>query len=81
MIQNEAGEKCTPKDKAKEVMVDSIKLSIEKWIEDHPEDIAQMTDRELDKVNEQLLKLLKRVYKMLGIEELEHEDTGEVEAI
>jgi hypothetical protein len=77
MIVNEAGEKCTPKDKAKEVMVDAIKLSIEKWIEDHPEDISQMTDRELDLLNDQLLKLLKRVYKMLGIEELVVD--GEVE--
>lgn len=46
-IRNEAGEKCTPKDKAKEIVVDSINMNIEKWIDDHPEDIGQMTDREL----------------------------------
>lgn len=79
-IRNEAGEKCTPKDKAKEIVVDSINMNIEKWIDDHPEDIGQMTDRELALVDDQLQKQVRRVYKLLGIEEIEHEN-GEIEKI
>lgn len=80
MIEDSEGNKCTPKEKAKEVIAASIRPSVEKWIESNMDAIEKMTDRELDLLNDQLEKQLRRVYKLLGIEEMVNH-AGEVEEL
>jgi hypothetical protein len=74
MILDHGGDKCSPKRKAQEILAYGIEKKIEEWIDGNPDQLAKMTDRELDLLNEQLEKQLKRVLKLMGIEYLKHED-------
>lgn len=75
-IKNEAGEKCSPKDLANEILISCLER-VEHWIEAHPETIEGMTERELGLLNDQILKQSKRCYKILGATEVQYDD-GEV---
>ena len=63
MITDSKDKKCTPKQKAKEVIIERLH---EAGIEDGSVDSSQMTEKELALVNEQLGKIKTRLLKVLG---------------
>jgi hypothetical protein len=65
MIKNEAGEKCTPKDLANEILAKCLGLN-EFWIRRNPDAITDMTERELGMFNDQVAKQAARCFKILG---------------
>lgn len=66
MITDSKSKKCTPKQKAKEVIIERIH---EAGIEDGSVDSGEMTEKELTLVNEQLAKIKARLLKVLGAAE------------
>ena len=58
-IKNSSGEKCTPKQLAKELVSAAVKAA-------RVDDASDMTEKELALVNEQLAKVSGRVLKVLG---------------
>jgi len=65
LIKNEAGEKCTPKDLANEILAKCIGLN-DFWIRKHPDAIEALTERELLLLNDQITKQGLRCFKVLG---------------
>lgn len=67
-IRNYKGEKLTPNQYAKEVLVDFAQRATEFWGEmgTAQEEIAAMTPRELEQVEAAIEKQAQRVYKLLG---------------
>lgn len=62
MIKNSKGEKCTPKQLAKDLLVTAVKATT-------LGDTSDMTDKEQAVVKEQLDKVTARVLKVLGSQE------------
>lgn len=58
MIKNSSGEKCTPKQLAKDLVATAVKATAA--------EAADMTDKELALVQEQLEKVRGRVLRVLG---------------
>ena len=65
MITDEDGDKCSPKDLANEILVRCLER-VEFWMEENSERLGDLTERELNLLNDQLSKQAKRCFKILG---------------
>lgn len=68
MITNEDGEKCSAKTLAQEIMIDCLG-NVDQWMNSNKHRIEDLTDRELDSLNDQIEKLHRRACRAMGISE------------
>jgi len=66
MITDEDGGKCGAKELAQEILTRCMEEN-QKWIEDNPDRLEKMTQRELDALNDQIEKLFVRAMRVMGI--------------
>ena len=76
MIKDKEGDKCSPKDLANEILGDSLGRIADDWVDRNMDRIELMTEREIQLLNDQVMKQTIRCYRILGMEEVERE--GEI---
>lgn len=68
MIKNDEGQRMTPKQKANQILMDGVSVTLGYWIE-KTHVTEGMTGREREEIQHQMKKQADRVAKLLGYEE------------